>query len=116
MNTPPMPPFVFGQSAAVRAWEDEQEKLEKIESLKDEDFFVLTAKQAREITGYTDRLCDLDDSFTPEKDGITRKLYDLIFDESQEPLPGMEELGEAFSFMQMQLRELQSFALRYLEP
>lgn len=89
----------FGDSHAVRQWEDEIQIKERAEALRDEGLIVLTEDQAETITRQIDSIMDTD-SFTPDPGDILRPMYDLIFDEEQEPLPGMEKFAEVYTVMQ----------------
>lgn len=110
----PQPPFEFGNSQAVRHWEDAQESKELVESLREKDFIAIPADVAEGLTLKLMTVTEPEDR-TPVSGDLMRPLYDLIFDDDLEPRPGLEKIGEAFEELNRQLGQRLQETLEHLE-
>lgn len=110
----PKPPFKFGNSQAVRQWEDAQEDKELAEALREKDFITIPAGVADRLYLKLATVTELEDH-TPESGDLMRPLYDLIFDDDLEPRPGLEKIGEAFEELNRQLGQRLQETMEHLE-
>lgn len=100
-----MKPLRFGQSSAVRQWEDDQERLEKVKSLYDDGDILVSQKDANDI------LCDVEEMGSVARDGWLCELDDLATDPESSP-----KLAAAVETLQKKLGALASKIETVFDP